>query len=244
MSTGSSFNGRGFQTFYSKSTRETVHAMAPIQFYDDFLGGDLVIPAAGAAESGIPWTKKIVGAGPPYVSKSAVLTAGGVAVCGLTATSEKQDAALFFDDKKNFDVTKGLVFEARAALLTLPSAAGVQAVFGVSSAWIDGPDNTAYYLEFGATASGAINIRKQDGVAQTSVASGVTLTASQYAIFKIDATDVTSVKFYIDGTQVGTASFGATGANAVVQPKFAMYKPSGTGLGVLGVDYVRIFQNR
>lgn len=243
MGTKSRYVG-GNLTFYDGTSFETTGPQAPAVFYDDFFGNDLVIPAAGSAESGVPWVKKIVGAGPPYVSKSAVVTTNGLAVCGLTSTSEKQDAALYFGDTKNFDVTKGVVYEARVALLTLPSAAEVQAVWGLSSNWIDGPDNTSYYLEFGATGDGAISVRKKDGVATTSVASGITVTAAQYCIFRIDATDVTSVKFYIDGAQVGSASFGATGANAILQPKQAMYKASGTGVGVMGTDYVRIWSNR
>jgi hypothetical protein len=49
------------------------------------------------------------------------------------------------------------------------------------------------------------------------------------------------VKFFIDGVQVsanGAVAFAATGANAVLQPYLAMYKPSGTGIGTLTVDPV------
>jgi hypothetical protein len=160
---------------------------------------------------------------------------------------EKQDAALYFGDQKNFDVTKGLVWEARAQLSVLPSAAGVQAVFGVSSAWIDGPDNATQYLEFGATANGAILIRSQDGTTQNSIASGVTVLTTEWHIYRIDCSDVTDIKFYIDGVQVSAnnaVAFAATGANAILQPYNAMYKPSGTGVGTLTLDYVKAWQNR
>lgn len=232
---------------FDKVSFETVSDYAPLAYRDDFLGaGSLVIPAAGSAESGVDWVKKIVGAAPPTVAGVAN-GANGQVSCALTATSEKQDAALYFGDQLNFDAAKGLVFEARVKLSVLPSAAGVQAVFGLSSAWIDGPDNASYYLEFGATANGAIKVRSQDGVTQVSSASGVTVLATDWHIFRIDASDVTNVRFYIDGADVTPSTavaFAATGANAVLQPYFAVYKPSGTGVATQLVDYVKVWTNR
>ncbi len=237
----------GVQTFFDSVSFETVAKMSPVVFADDFVGaGSLVIPAAGSAESGVPWTKKIVGAAPPTVA--GVANAIGVQVaCALTAASEKQDAALYWGDQKGLDVTKGLVFETRVQLSVLPSAAGVQAVFGLSSNWIDGPDSAGQYLQFGATANGNILIRSQDGATQNSIASGITVVNTEWHTFRIDATDVTDVKFFIDGMQVsanGAVAFAATGANAVLQPYVAMYKPSGTGVGTLTADYVKAWMNR
>ena len=237
----------GVQTFFDGVSFETVHAMAPIFYKDDFLGaGALVVPAAGSTESGVDWVKKIVGAAPPTVAGVANAIGGQIA-CALTATNEKQDAALYWGDQKGLDVTKGLVFETRVQLSVLPSAAGVQVVFGVSSNWIDGPDNANQYLEFGATANGNILIRSQDGVTQNSIASGVTVLNTEWHTFRIDATDVTDVKFFIDGVQVSAnnaVAFAATGANAVLQPYLAIYKPSGTGVGTLTADYMKAWMNR
>lgn len=225
-------------------SNETVHDNSPVIFRDDFVGaGAAVVPAS--AESGVFWLKKIVGAGPPTVAAVAN-QAGGVVACALTATSEKQDAALYAGDVLNFDMTKGLVWEARIKLSVLPSAAASQMVIGLSSAWIDGPDNASYYVEFGAAGSGAIVVRKKDGVATTSTASGTTLTNSDWAILRIDASDVTAVRFYINGVETSGSpvSFGATGANAILQPYAAMYKASGTSVGTLQIDYVKIWTNR
>jgi hypothetical protein len=237
----------GIQTFFDSASFETVTKMSPVIFYDDFLGaGSLIIPAAGSAESGVPWTKKIVGAAPPTVAGVANAIGGQIA-CVLTAVNEKQDAALYWGDQKGLDVTKGLVFETRVQLSVLPSATGVQAVFGLSANWIDGPDNASQYLEFGTTANGNILIRSQDGVTQNSIATGITVLNTEWHTFRIDATDITDVKFFIDGVQVsanGAMAFAATGANAVLQPYLAMYKPSGTGLGTLTTDYVKAWMNR
>ena len=73
------------------------------------------------------------------------------------------------DDNLSLDVTKGLNFEARVLLSVMPSAAGVQAVWGVGSVWIDGPNNNTCFLRFGATANGAVLIQAFDGVTTTSI---------------------------------------------------------------------------
>ena len=237
----------GVQSFFDDGTFETVHKMSPLVFRDDFLGaGALVVPAAGSAESGVDWVKKIVGAAPPTVAGVAKAVAGQMALT-LTSTSEKQDAVLYWGDNEALDVTKGLVFEAKINLAVLPSAAGVQAVFGVASDWVDGPDNNTCYLQLGATANGALLIRSFDGVTQLSASANVTLTTADWAIVRIDATDLTDVKMFVNGNQVtsnGQINFAATGSLAVLQPYFAMYKPSGTGVGTLKVDYVKAWMNR
>lgn len=247
MATRAKYAGGQQQFFDDQQQFELLHVMAPIQYRDDFVGaGSLVIPAAGSAESGVDWVKKIVGAAPPTVAGVAS-GAGGQIACTLTATSEKQDAAIYHGDQKSFDVTKGLIIEWRAQLSVLPSAAGVQAVFGVSGVWIDGPDNAAQYLEFGATANGAILVRSQDGTTQKSIASGVTVLTTEWHVYRIDATDVTDIKYFIDGVQVSANNavpFVATGANAVLQPYAAMYKPSGVGVGTLLVDDFKAWAKR
>jgi hypothetical protein len=246
MSTRSKFNA-GVLDFYDSVSHERVLSMAPLQYRDDFLGiGSLAIPAAGSAENGVDWVKKIVGSGPPTVAGVASAVGGQVA-CTLTSTSEKQDAALYWGDQKGLDVTKGLLFEARVQLSVTPSATGVQAVFGLASSWIDGPDNNTCYLQMGATANGELLIRSYDGVTQKSIDSGLALAITDWAIVRIDARDPTDVKFFVNGNQVsatGAVNFAATGTLAVLQPYFAMYKPSGTGVGTLTVDYVKAWMNR
>jgi hypothetical protein len=246
MTTKSRFNA-GSLEFFESATAERMGRMASLQYRDDFLGaGSAVIPAAGSAESGVDWVKKIVGAAPPTVASVANAIGGQVALT-LTSTSEKQDATLYWGDAKAIDVTKGAIFEARIQLSVLPSVAGVQAVIGLASNWIDGPDNNTCYLEVGANGSGALLVRSFDGVTTVSAASGVTLTTADWALVRIDATDVTDVKIFINGTQVtttGQINFAATGTLAVLQPYAAAYKASGTGVGTLLVDFVKIWANR
>lgn len=245
MTTKARWNA-GVQEFYDSATHERLLRLSALQYYDDFLGASLVIPAAGSAESGMDWVKKIVGAAPPTVAGVADAIGGQVA-CALTADSQKQDAGLYWGDSLGIDVTKGAVVEFRFKLSVLPSAAGVQAVIGLTSDWIDGADANTCYLELGATANGALLVRSFDGVTTISAAAGVTLTTADWAIGRIDATDLTDVKMFINGVQVtttGQINFAATGTLAVLQPYSGMYKPSGTGVGTIVTDYFKIWMNR
>ena len=132
-------------------------------------------------------------------------------------------------------------------LSVLPSAAGVQAVWGLASNWIDGPDNNTCFLQFGATANGTLRIRSYDGATTVSAATTTTLLTTDWATCRIDATDVTDVKFFVNGIQVsatGDVNFAATGTLAVLQPYIGMYKASGTGVGTVVTDYVKAWANR
>jgi hypothetical protein len=233
--------------FYDANTHETITYNNPCELHEDFVGpGHTTIPTAGSPSAGYPWVQKIVGSGPPTVGPVSNY-AGGLVRAALTSTSEKEDAALYANDALNWDVTKGLIFEARVAMHVVPSAAAVEMVFGLQSAWIDGPDNASYYVQFQALASGLINMRTKDGVNTISKATSVTLVADAFHIFRIDCSDVTDIKFFIDGVQQSAnnaLSFAATGASAILQPYCSVYKASGTGVGSLDIDALAMAMNR
>ena len=242
----------GTQTFFEDKNFETVMPMAPLMFGDDFIGGGHTagVPAAGSPVAGYPWVKKIVGAAPPTVALISNASGGQIQLA-LTSTSEKQDAVLYWNDNLSIDVTKGAVWECRTALTVPPSAASVQAVFGLAAAWIDGPDNNVKYLQFGATANNNLLVRSQDGVTQNSIAAAIAGVAqtldTSFHTFRIDCNDVTDIGFYFDGNRVNASksvAYAATGVNAILQPYCAVYKPSGTGVATLVHDKVDLWANR
>lgn len=239
----------GNSTMFDTVTGETTFSAAALFFEDDFVGAGHTagVPAAGAPVAGYPWVKKIVGAAPPTVAFVSNGAAGQIAAT-LTSTSEKQDAALYMGDNLGFDVTKGLIWEARAQLSVLPSVAAVQMVMGVQSAWIDGPDNASFYLGFGFLGNGTILLRSKDGVTTNAVNSGLAaVLTTDWHIYKVDASDVTNVIFSVDGIPIATTtpiSFAATGANAVLQGYAAAYKASGVGVGTLTLDNMQLRTNR
>jgi hypothetical protein len=240
----SPLNGANTQEFYDTTTHERVFAFAPIFYQDDFMGAGHAAAFPTTATVGSDWIKKTVQtSGSPSVAAVANAAFGQVELL-IDTTSEKQEATLYWADKLELDVTKGFVFEARVKFVTLPSASGVEAVFGVSSAWIDGPDNASEYLEFGASGSGVINMRSQDGTTQNAIATGFTADTTTFHIYRIDATVLTNIRYFIDGAEQNTdnqLAFGATGTSAILQPYLSCYKPSGAGNAAFEVDYVRFF---
>jgi len=208
--------------------------------------GPVACTITAIGQPGYPWTKKIVGAAPPTVAMVAD-AAGGIAQCALTAAAQKQDAALFMDDNRQFLITQGVVFEARVKLSALPTTDG-EAIWGLVGDWADGPDNITYSVFFTADGSGEIFCEKDDGAGGTdqSATSGVTVTNTDWKVYRIDCRDIASIKFYINGARVASGTtfpYIATGANATLQPYLGMYKAL-NGAGTIQIDEVRIWGNR
>jgi len=237
------------QSEFDASTNETISRYTAVIIDEDFVGPSHA--AAGgiptAATVGYPWIQKTVKTGGTPTVAALANAGGGIVRCALDATSEKQEATLYAADVLNWDMTKSAIFEARISNHVVPSAAAVEMVFGLHSAWIDGPDNASFYADFQQLASGAVNFRTKDGVQTLSNASGVVMAVDAFHIFRIDATDPTNIRFFIDGAEVSTSkqmSFAATGANAILQPYFSVYKASGVGVGTFDLDMVQIGMNR
>jgi len=235
------------QSQYDAATSETVQLFSTVTFGDDFIGpGHSAIPAGGSPAVGYPWCSKIQkSAGSPTVAVVANFSGGAVA-CALDATSEKQEATLYANDELNWDMTKCAIWEARINPSVLPTG-NCEAVFGLMSAWIDGPDNNAYYARFQMSGNGDINMQTKDGVNTISASTGIVAVAGTFHLFRIDATDPTNVRFFIDGAEVSNPkqlSFAATGANAVLEPYCTVYKASGVGVGTLQLDKVDLGMNR
>lgn len=244
-----STKGRFFNNYleyYESTTHERMLPMASLRYVEDFLGaGKVVIPAAGSAESGVDWTKSIVGIAPPTVAGIAD-AAGGIVACTLTSDSQAQTAALYHGDQRNFDVTKSLVVEMLVNVNVLPTLTA-ELVWGLVGDYNAAPDSATYSAFFTCDGSGEVFCEVDDNASDQSATSGVTLTADTLHVFRIDFTDVTSVKFFIDGAHVAsstTFTYAATGANAVLQPFFSAYKASGAGVGTLYVDKVHIWGKR
>lgn len=237
--------------YYESANQERILPLAQFYFYDDFCGpGSAVIPAAGSAESGVAWVKKIVGAAPPTVAQVADQSCGLVA-CTLTSADQKQDAAIYWGDERSVDLSKKPVFEARVKLSVLPTDV-VTFVIGLASDWADDANTIAYAARFEGVGSGLVYCAVDDASTDTRATSGVTCLNTDWKVYRIDLSDLTNVKFYINGARVAgstTFPYTATGANAILQPFLGVSKAGGcgvasTGVGTMQVDYVRVWQNR
>ena len=79
------------------------------------------------------------------------------------------------------------------------------------------------------------------------VSTGVTVQVGAMNVFHMDASDLTDIKFYINGTRVVTEDpivFSDTGTDCILQPFMNAYKASGTSVGTLQVDYMKFWGSR
>lgn len=238
------WKGSGRQVFYDASTYETLLALYPCSFQDNFDGADIVIPDGDvAAQSGCKWAyKHVETGGSPTVAKSADVVNAIVAI-DLDDTDEAQEAALFMNDQLTFSIAQGLIFEARVKLAALPGS-DVTASWGL---WGDYATASDYRVGFEATGGGAITCESDDNATDTAASSGVTALATDWKIYRIDCTTQSNIKFFIDGVRVAsgtTFNNAASAANSKCQPHFGLVKASGTTEGTIHVDYVKIWQNR
>ena len=235
----------GKQVFYDSSTFETLLAQYPISFSDDFLGADLVIPAFGSDESGCKWVYKDISAvGAPTCAILAD-TVNGIIECALDNQNEVQTVEVNMDDQLVFSIAQGLIFEARITCSVLPAASAARGVFGMGGAWV--AEGANHRVAFEILTGGTIQAECDDAATDTSADTGITAVAGTYNIFRIDCTTQTDIKFFIDGVRVaGSTTFAnaASAANSKCQPHVGLYKASGAGLGVLSVDYVKVWMNR
>lgn len=235
----------GKQVFYDKTTFETLVAMYPVVFVDDFTGGDVVVPAFGSDESGCSWVyKDISAAGSPTVAKKAD-EVNGVIECALDSQVEVQTVEVNQDDQLSFSIAQGLIFEARISCSTLPTASAARGVLGMGGSFV--AEGAAHRVAFEILTTGTIKAECDDAVTDTSADTGVTAVAGTYNIFRIDCTDQNDIKFFIDGVRVcasTTFNSASSAANSKMQPYFGVTKTANAATATLVCDYVKIFQNR
>jgi hypothetical protein len=234
----------GRQRFRDRDTKESIIWEYPLAFYDDFIGSSLVVPAAGSAESGANWVKKITGAAPPTLAGVAD-GVNGLVKSTLTSASQAQDAAMYMNDELMFSIAQGAIVEMRVVVDVAPTGNAVLS-FGLQGAYAAGGSNFRAGFEVIATNLLAL-CEVDDNATDTSASSGVTLVVGTYNIFRIDATTQTDIKFFIDDVPVATSTTfasAASAANSKMQPYFGLYKASGTGVGTATIDYVKVWQER
>ena len=235
------FKNSGFPMVYDKATAESVLGMFPVVFYDDFIGN-----AGGDIFDGtIKWAVVDVGDATEAIVANSYC---GEFLLHLHVTTEDEDAVLYMGNNKNFDLNKGLIFETRLTVTTLPTLTA-EAVFGMCADHNLDNDTAAVSAWFKLDGSGALLTETDDTTNdEDDTATGITLVAGEYHIFRIDFTTLTDVKFYVDGVRVSTATTfdmsNISAAEGKTQPYFSLDKTGDAGLGDVTIDYVKIFQDR
>jgi hypothetical protein len=183
-----------------------------------------------------------------YVSNAA----GGVYSLATAAVSEAQDAQLFFNNQKIIDPTKGPIFEARVRV-NMPGAtvtADERFVVGLCSDHTNSEDaldavvSNVWFRGEGANLN--LFAEWDDGTHDADDRdTAFDYVKNTFVLLKIDMTDLTKVKFFVNGvqsTQVGNLS-ALTSAN-LLQPIFCYQRDAGTEINQLQVDWYRVYSTR
>jgi len=224
----------GLLRFYESTTHETVNVMAPVWQKYDFLG-----PALDLTNT---FTVRDTAEG----DEALVADAGnGIIGLSLTATSEAQLAGIDWGDERQFILERGLNFEARFRYSVIPTTGAIVAI-GLCGDHNATADTVAENIWFRSDASGALKCESDDTTTDTDdVATGTTLTTSDWVVARIDCAVPTDIKFYLNGARVAASqTFSHATAGLKVQPVARINKASGTGVGTVELDYIAIWQKR
>jgi hypothetical protein len=235
MSTKARYEG-GNLRYYDGTTFETLHSFAPVFGKDDF--------EQQALDTTIGWTALDTGDATEALVEDAP---NGVVALALTATSEAQLAGLSWNDKRTLILNQGLNIEYRFKFSVLPSASTSIVAIGLAGDHNATLDTVAESIIFRADGNGAITVEHDDGtIESTKVATGVTVTTSDWVVGRIDCTAIADVKFFLNGARVaaGTTFSMATTPTLALQPYARISKASSTSVGTVQIDYVKWWQNR
>ena len=233
----------GRQVFYDGTTFETLWAGFPVQFIEDFLGA-----AVDPFDGTINWNVIDVSAAGTGTTAIIADSSNGQFRLAHDAQDEAQDMVLYQNDNKTFDVGNGLIFEARVDMAVSPGT-GVVAVFGMCGDHNLDKDSATEAAWFRFDASLVCKVESDDTTNNNDdIATGHTAVAGTADIYRIDFTTLADVKFFINGARVAAATTfdmsNLTAGEQQMQPYFSLDKASGTGLGTMDIDYVKIFSNR
>jgi len=199
-----------------------------IVFEDDFLGDSL----------GAHWATVDVGDATQTIVAD---EHGGAVSCLIAATSEAEDAVIYFGDELNFDIDHLKRIEMRAKIIT--PGAGVTLVWGMAGAHDLDKDTVAQNAWF-RVEGGTLDllVESDDGTNNNDDDdTAINLVSDAYHDFMIDFTDTSDVKFFVDGVQVSDATtFDMSNYTGGLQPYFSGDKASGTTTGQVIVDKVKI----
>lgn len=240
VATKYNWHNTGKLVFYDESTMETLITTYPLEFKEDFTGNALLTDGTTI------WNKVDVGAA---TTEALVAdSSNGQFLLHLAVTNEAEDAVLYMGDNRTFDVGNGLIFETRVDMAVAPGT-GVTAVFGMCGDHNLDKDTVTEAAWFRLDASMVVTVETDDTTNNNDdVATGVTVVAGTYDIYRIDFTTLSDVKFFINGNRVASGTTfdmsNLSTSEQQMQVYYSLDKASGTGLGDINIDYVKVFSNR
>lgn len=206
-----------------------------ISYFFDFAGNDVNVTDGF-------WTTQETSATNSNTMGVVADVHGGEFQLKAEATSESKIATLYAGDNANFDIDKSLIFEARFKVMTTAITTNESAVIGMASDRADTLDNVAEHAWFKLDAAMDILLESDDGTNDNDDKdSTVDATAGTYNVLKIDFSNTSDVKFYIDGTQYNASTtFDMSNYTSTLQPIMELQKSTGATTPEIRVDYIKI----
>lgn len=229
------------------------------EFVDDFIGAGTFVSTAGLD----PWviTDTSAAGTPTYTRLDHGETSGafrpGVAQLAFDSQVEAQNVCLSFGDKLAFDINAlqgfecGLKFVGETGSAKDAATTMAWGVTGDRNDTIDSIAVAAIFRLAAGTASQAVVVETDDTVTNNDdTATDFTLTDNTWSKFRIDFSDLKSVKFYAGlarGTMkrlATTTTFDMSGYAAGLQPFFQIQKTSDANVDKVQIDYVKVWGKR
>jgi hypothetical protein len=223
---------------------DTGTGLAPVYFYDDFVGYKLNKYVANENTTALWATVET------QLNAGLVLTADAHSVTMVLDTDDNASrAVLYFGDQECFDGYVGCTMEARVrnSVATTDVAEILVGLAGADNATADSVDVNAWFRVLAAAPTTLLWESDDDSTNDDDNDTGITLSTSSWYVLRVEVTGGTSgyARFFVDGVQVGEGVMtGLTTTTGMLQPYIAVQKASGTGVGTLLVDYVRVWGNR
>lgn len=237
MSVIASADANNVNVLFSESTTfENVLPVAPVVWKDQFLGK--------ALDKTINWDVVEVNLNTAIALAADV--ANGAVDMIIDADNNAEDAVLYWSDQRGISLKQGAQIEFRLTLPTMTT--GPTVVFGLAGDHNLVKDDITEHAWFRLNGSATLVVETDDTTNdEDDVATGKTLVAGTYNIFRIDCTDLTDVKFFFDGVQVATATpfdmSNLSNAEAVMQPYVSLDKGADTTVGTVRIDQVTTWSN-
>jgi hypothetical protein len=169
-------------------------------------------------------------------------TANGEAFFQLSSTNEAQYSGMDWQDNLQIPANRGWIFEAMVKFSAITTAQ--RAVVGMASAFGATLDNVTRNAWFRLEASLAALMETDDNTTdRDDRPAALTLTADTYYLLRIDGTNKSEIKFWINNRFQGKLSAAAFDTG-LLQPVCLVQKDSGTGTPSMTVDSVLVLWRR
>lgn len=170
-------------------------------------------------------------------------TANGEITAVLSATSEVNVAGWDWGDQVTVPANRAWMFEALVKISTIDTNERV--LIGMGSAFNSTLDDITKNAWFSFSASMAPDIQIDDATSDLSTASGFTVTADTYYLFRICKNADGTVDFFIQNettneNYVGSLTGAAFAVTDLLQPIILVHKGTGTDARSLTCDFMRV----